>query len=77
MLTCQEVTNLVNDYVDGTLSFGDRLRFRMHVGMCRNCRSYLHDRQLTIKALGKLQAEPIPAEVRDGLMARFRDWKRD
>ena len=28
MLNCQQITELVTDYLEGQLSFGDRMRFR-------------------------------------------------
>lgn len=76
MLTCQELTELVTDYLEDRLSSMDRLRFRFHIGMCRHCRAYLNQMKQTIRALGKLPAEEIPPEVRDVLLARFRTWKQ-
>jgi anti-sigma factor RsiW len=76
MLTCQQLTELVTDYLEGRLSPMDRLRFRLHIGMCRHCRAYLHQMRHTIRTLGTLPAEEIPPDVRDDLLARFRDWKQ-
>jgi predicted anti-sigma-YlaC factor YlaD len=75
MLTCQELTELVTDFLEGRLSLWDRIRFGLHIGMCKHCRAYLHDRRLAIEALGKMPADPIPPAVRDELLQRFRDWK--
>lgn len=76
MLTCQELTELVTDYLEDRVSFADRLRFSLHVGMCRHCRAYLHQMKQTIRILGTLHGQEIPPEVRDELLERFRDWKR-
>lgn len=54
MLTCRQLTELVTDYLEDRLSFMDRLRFRLHVGMCRHCRAYLDQMKQTIRTLGKL-----------------------
>ncbi|MBI2833724.1 MAG: zf-HC2 domain-containing protein [Acidobacteria bacterium] len=75
-MTCQELTELVTDYLENRMSFMDRLRFRVHIGMCRHCRAYLDQMRKTIRTLGELSAEPIPPAIRDELLARFRDWKR-
>jgi len=77
MLTCQELTELVTDYLEGHMSLWDRMRFRLHIGMCRPCRTFLHDQKLAIKTLGKMPADPIPPDVRDELLHKFRDWKRE
>ncbi len=76
MLTCQELTGLVTDYLEHRVSFADRLRFNLHVGMCRHCRAYLHQMKHTIRILGALQGQEIPGEVRAELLERFRDWKQ-
>lgn len=75
MLTCRELTELVTDYLEDRLSFVDRLRFRMHIGMCRHCRAYLDQMKHTVRTLGRLPAEEIPSDVRAELLQRFRDWK--
>lgn len=72
MLTCKELTELVTDYLEGRLSFGQRLRFQMHVGMCQHCRTYLRQMKMTVRVLGRLPEASMPANVRDDLLARFR-----
>lgn len=76
MLTCRELTELITDYLEGRMAFMDRVRFRSHIGMCRNCRTYLDQMKHTIRTLGHLPPETIPPDMRDQLLARFRDWKR-
>lgn len=76
MLTCRELTELVTDYLEDRLSFMDRLRFRLHVGMCPPCRAYLGQIKQTIRTLGRLPVEEIPPDVRDALLERFRNWKQ-
>lgn len=76
MLTCRELTELVTNYLEGRMSFMDRLRFRAHIGMCRDCHAYLDQMRHTIRTLGKLPAESIPPDVRELLLARFHDWRK-
>lgn len=74
MLSCQELTEVVTDYLEGRMRFVDRVRFRLHVGMCRDCRAYLKNQRVIIRAVGQLPPEPMPTEVRDELLERFRGW---
>jgi predicted anti-sigma-YlaC factor YlaD len=71
MLKCAEVVELVTDYLEGHLSLPERLRFRYHVGLCRNCRAYLRQMRLTVRTLGSLPRAPIPEPVLGELMTRF------
>ncbi len=75
MLTCKQITELVTDYAEGQLGLMDRLRFRMHIGMCRNCRRYVRQLQATAKALGKLPEPEIPPDLQDELLRRFDSWR--
>lgn len=74
MLTCQRLTEIVTDYLEGRLPFFQRMQFRLHVGMCQHCREYLRQMRLTVHAAGSLPPPPMPPEVRDELLRRFRDW---
>lgn len=74
-LTCKKVTEAITGYLEGSLSFGERVRFQMHLGLCFGCRRYLRQMKLTIRTLSTLPAEPIPPTVRNELIQRFRTWK--
>ncbi|MCM2333054.1 MAG: zf-HC2 domain-containing protein [Anaeromyxobacteraceae bacterium] len=75
MLSCKEITELVTAYAEGQLSFGDRLRFRLHIATCRGCKTYVRQLQATAKALGKLPPPELPPDLQAELLRRFEDWK--
>ena len=75
MLTCQQMTELVTQYLEGELGWFDWMKFQMHVGMCVHCRAYLRQMKASIALTGMVSDEPMPDEVRDELMDRFRNWK--
>ena len=74
-VTCQEFTEAITDYVEGRLSFRQWLRFQMHLGICVGCRRYLRQMKYTIHTLGKLPHQPVPPDVKEELLERFRNWK--
>jgi anti-sigma factor ChrR (cupin superfamily) len=76
MLTCKEITDLVTEYAEGNLSLMDRIRFQMHIGMCRNCRRYVRQVKATAGALGLLPPPDVPPELELELRARFERWKK-
>jgi anti-sigma factor RsiW len=74
-LSCQELVELVTDYLDGALPPGERARFDAHLAGCRGCEIHLEQVRATIaltRASGDLEDSP---EV-SGLLEAFRDWKR-
>jgi len=76
-MTCREVVDLIAEYLDGNLAFFDRVRFQIHLGFCKGCRNYLNQMKYTIRTLGQLPTEPMPDDVRDELLKRFRNWKKE
>jgi anti-sigma factor RsiW len=75
-LPCQEVVELVTEYLDNRLPDGTRVRFEAHLAQCSGCRTYLEQMRQTIRALGRLPTESIQPTARDRLLEVFRDWKR-
>lgn len=74
MLSCQQMTELITDYLEKRLPWTDRARFQMHIGMCQDCRRYLRQMKLSVAVLGRLPPEPVPDEVMNSLLTRFADW---
>jgi len=75
-VTCQEVVELVSDYLDRTLAADEASLFEQHVNFCDGCEWYLDQLRATIATVGRISEEDVPPETRDRLLAAFRDWKR-
>jgi len=75
-MPCQELVELITDYLEGALSDADRERFEEHLKSCRHCRTYLEQMRHTIRALGRLPETSIPEKAKAELLAAFRDWHR-
>jgi anti-sigma factor RsiW len=74
-LRCQEVVELVTDYLDGALSGEDAALFEQHLNFCDGCVWYVEQIKTTVEVVGEVREEDISPEVKDRLMAAFRDWK--
>jgi predicted anti-sigma-YlaC factor YlaD len=74
MLTCEQMTALVTEYLEGAMPLPRYLLFQLHLGMCRHCRRYLRQMKLTVAALGGVR-EPIPEPAMAALLEQFRGWK--
>jgi anti-sigma factor RsiW len=75
-ISCQEVVELVNDYLDGTLPPEEATLFEEHVNFCDGCEWYLDQMRTTVATVGRITEEEVPPETRDRLLDAFRDWKR-
>jgi anti-sigma factor RsiW len=74
-LSCQELVELVTDYLEGALSPEERARFDAHIEPCKGCRAYLEQIRTTIELTGRLTRETLPSEAESTLLGAFRDWK--
>ena len=53
-LSCQELVELVTDYLEGALSRGGRTRFEAHLAGCPHCTLYIEQFRETVRLIGTL-----------------------
>jgi len=75
-MTCQQLVELVTDYLENTLVAEERVRFEGHLAACPGCVNYVEQMRATIRAAGALSEESLDPSVRDQLLTLFRDWQR-
>jgi anti-sigma factor RsiW len=73
-IPCQQVVELMTDYLEGALSWRQRRRLERHLKGCPHCRAYLEQMRITIAALGRVEPEDLEPEARDDLMEIFRRY---
>lgn len=74
-MSCQELVELVNEYLEGALPPEDKARFEAHLDECEGCLNYLNQMRKTIELVGRLTEESVPSPTLDELMGAFRAWK--
>ena len=52
-LVCQQVVELVTDYLEGALSPAEHRRFEAHLAGCPHCTEYLAQMRETIRLAGR------------------------
>jgi anti-sigma factor RsiW len=75
-LTCQELVELVTEYLEDSLPAAERARFEEHIMTCPPCRAHIDQMRRTIQVVGHLSAETLPPAAEADLLSAFRDWKR-
>jgi predicted anti-sigma-YlaC factor YlaD len=76
-LNCQEVVELVTDYLEQALLPEKQAQFEEHIEMCPGCDTYLEQVQQTIMMLRKLSEQQTFPETKQDLVEIFRNWKHD
>jgi anti-sigma factor RsiW len=75
-MTCQELVELVTEYLEGTLSRRDRKRFEAHIADCPFCVTYVEQMREVARTMGRITEESIPPRAREELLVAFRGWAR-
>jgi predicted anti-sigma-YlaC factor YlaD len=75
-ISCQEVVELVSDYLEQALPADDAALLEQHLNFCDGCVWYVDQVRTTIDVVGELRAEDVLEETKAKLMIAFRDWKR-
>jgi anti-sigma factor RsiW len=74
-LSCQELVELVTDYLEGALPPEERARFEEHVGRCGGCGVYLDQMRRTVELVGHLPRQAVSPEAERRLLEAFRGWR--
>jgi hypothetical protein len=72
--SCQELVELVTDYLEGALGPGVVRRFEEHLAVCAGCERYLEQLRATIRISGTLTVDDLSPDAERTLLGAFRDW---
>jgi len=76
-LVCQQVVELVTNYLEDALSAADRKRFDKHLAGCPHCTEYLAQMRETIRLAGRVTAEDLTPGMRTDLTDLYRRWRAE
>ncbi len=75
-LSCQEVVELVTDYLENTLPPEMGKRLEAHLAECPGCEQYIEQVRLTIDMSHWIAQEPGFPGTKQELLQLFRNWKK-
>lgn len=74
-IPCQQVVELVTDYLEGALSRRDRRRFEHHLAGCPHCTAYLAQMRETLRLTGRLVPEDLTPAMESEFTEIYREWR--
>lgn len=76
MMTCEEFTENVTEYLEGRVPYGERIGMWFHAVLCGPCKRYLEQMREVVDLCDELGEEEsrdgAPEEVKDDLLEKFR-----
>ena len=76
-LVCQQVVELVTDYLEDVLPAAERVRFEEHLAGCPHCTEYLAQMRETIRLAGRVTADDLTPVMRTDLTDLYRRWREE
>jgi anti-sigma factor RsiW len=72
---CNEIVEVITAYLEGALKRREKKAFERHIRKCDGCTNYVEQIRITIETLGRVSTDDLPPELRENLVAAFRDWR--
>jgi hypothetical protein len=76
-LTCQEMVELMTDYLEAGLSKRNARKFERHLSGCDHCTEFLRQIRTTIALTGAVATDELSAQRERELTALFQRWCTD
>jgi len=76
-LSCQQMVELVTEYLDGVMEPRRRAKFEAHLAGCDGCTNYVEQFRTTVSVVGRLEVSDVPEPVMAELISAFRHWADD
>ena len=74
-IPCQQVVELISDYLEGALSGRARRRLEHHLAGCPHCSAYLAQMRETLRLTGRLVPEDLTPEMQQEFSEVYRLWR--
>lgn len=61
MLTCEEVDSFLYDFHEGQLSYAEKIKFKIHLSMCSECKAYVrgYKEAIRLTQAGFVKGAPV------------------
>jgi anti-sigma factor RsiW len=73
-MACNELVEIVTDYLEGTLPAAELARVRDHLASCDGCQAHIEQVRATVRVLRSAPAERTSPELANALVEMFREW---
>jgi anti-sigma factor RsiW len=76
-IPCQQVVELISDYLEGALSPRETRRLEHHLAGCPHCSAYLAQMRETLRLTGRLVPEDLSTEMQREFSDVYRRWRAE
>ena len=73
LITCHELIDFLDDYVEGELSEEGRAKFERHLAVCPSCVAFLESYRETVAALHRIAPDELCDDAPEELVTAILD----
>ena len=73
---CQEVVEVLTEYLDGALPSDEREALEQHLLACAGCATHLEQLRTTVRLTGRLSEDDVPPPLMERLLTAFLERPR-
>ena len=77
LVPCQQVVEMVTDYLEDAMPATERRRLDHHLSGCRHCTEYLVQIRETIRLAGRVTPDDLTPAMRTELTDLYRRWRTE
>jgi anti-sigma factor RsiW len=77
LVPCQQVVEMVTDYLEDAMPATERRRLEHHLSGCRPCTEYLAQIRETIRLAGRVTPDDLTPAMRTELTDLYRRWRTE
>lgn len=74
-LSCQELVELVTEYLEGAMPRAEQARFERHLAGCGGCSAYLAQMRTMLDVLGRIEIDELGDDAVEEWLEAFRGWR--
>lgn len=76
-IPCQQVVEMISDYLEGALSPREHRRLEAHLAGCPHCSAYLAQMRETLRLTGRLVPEDLSPAMQREFADVYRRWRSE
>jgi anti-sigma factor RsiW len=73
---CQQLVEIITDYLEDALDPRDRLDVEEHLALCPGCQAYLDQMRSTVRALRHVPVDTLSEQAQADLVMAFHQYRR-
>jgi anti-sigma factor RsiW len=76
-IPCQQVVEMISDYLEDALPARERRRLENHLAGCPHCTAYLAQMRETLRLTGRLVPEDLSPQMEQEFSDVYRRWRAE